>query len=143
MGNTPERILDLASGNGVIAKELSKTWPSADYHLVDDSELAVASAKLNFSGENVHHLLDNQLNELEDNYFDFIVSNPPFHFEHDININVPIALFKQAYQKLKAGGEFQLVANTHLNYATHLVKLFKKVEEVAKNDKYVIYNCVK
>lgn len=141
--HTPTRILDLASGNGVIAKELSKKWPSANYHLVDDSELAVASAQLNFSGDNVTHLCENQLTDFENNYFDLIVSNPPFHFEHDININVPITLFSQAYDKLKDGGELQLVANTHLNYATHLVKLFKKVNEVAKNDKYVVYSCVK
>lgn len=143
MPEEPKKVLDLASGNGVIAKELSKKWKDCEYHLIDDSELAVASAKLNLSGENIHHHYHHELSELAYDYFDLIVSNPPFHFEHDININIPLALFKQAHQKLKNGGSFQCVANTHLNYATHLVKLFSSVKEVTKNDRFVVYACMK
>jgi len=142
---TPEDriILDLASGNGVIGREISEEFPEAVLHLLEDSYLAVESAKLNFSGHNVHHHYDNNLSKFPDNTFDLIATNPPFHFEHEINIKIPIYLFNECYRSLKPGGSLQLVANNHLNYKTHLAKIFPKVEILGQNDKFVVYRCVK
>jgi len=142
---TPEdkTVLDLASGNGVIGKEISGELPDAEIHLLEDSYLAVESAKLNFSGPNVHHHYDNHLSLFADNTFDLIASNPPFHFEYEINIKVPIYLFKECFRCLKPGGSLQLVANNHLNYKTHLKTIFPVVEVLGQNDKYVVYKCIK
>ena len=72
-----------------------------------------------------------------------MVSNPPFHVEHEIDINLPLELFKQVHRCLSDAGTFQLVANNHLNYKTHLVKIFGDVEVTAQNEKFVVYTCSK
>jgi len=136
-------ILDLASGNGVIAKEIQRELPEAEIHLLEDSYLAVESAKMNIHGEGVHHHYDNNLSTFEDASFDLIVTNPPFHFEYEINIKVPIYLFQEAYRCLKPGGNLQLVANNHLNYKIHLSKIFPRVEILAQNEKFTVLKCVK
>jgi len=137
------RILDLASGNGVIANEIFKQNPESEFHLMDDSYLAVASAKMNISGEKIFHHFNNDLILFEDEYFDIIVTNPPFHFEYEINIQIPLALFKDCHRCLKIGGSLQIVSNKHLNYKTHLLSVFKVVEVVAEDKKFVVYKCVK
>lgn len=138
-----ERILDLASGNGVIGNELLKELPNAEMHLLDDSFLAVASAKLNVQGDKVHHHYANDLSSFEPDSLDLIVTNPPFHFEYEVNIKVPIALFRASHQCLKKGGNLQLVASQHLNYKTHLEPLFADVQVLAEDEKFVVYKCVK
>lgn len=136
-----ERILDLASGNGVLAKIIQKDNPNAEIHLLDDSFLAVESSKLNISGDNVYFHFDNDLSVFESDSLDYIISNPPFHVDHEIDISLPLELFKQAARCLKKKGVLQLVFNNHLNYATHLNKLFKDVKVAAQNDKFTVLNC--
>lgn len=140
---TDQRVLDLASGNGIIGLEIAKQLPEAEIHLMDDSYLAVASAKLNGQGENIHHHFNDNLSIFEEETFDLIVTNPPFHFEYEINIQVPIQLFKDCFRCLRKGGNLQLVANRHLNYKVHLEPLFSLVEVVAENEKFVLYGCLK
>ena len=79
----------------------------------------------------------------EQDYFDVVISNPPFHFEHENNIEVSLSLFQQVFNKLKPNGRFQLVANSHLNYRTHLLKIFPEVISTAENEKFVVYECIK
>jgi len=138
-----QRILDLASGNGVIGHQIQQQLPKAEIHLMDDFYLAVESAKLNIKGDNVHHHFNNDLSIFEDDSFDLIVSNPPFHFEYEINIQIPIQLFKESARCLKKGGSLQLVANKHLNYRVHLEPLFSSVENVTEGEKFIVYKCVK
>ena len=141
--DTDQNILDLASGNGVLAYFTQKQNPKANIHLLDDFELAIESSKLNLTDGTVHYHYNDSLNHFEDSYFDLIISNPPFHFEHENNIEVSLGLFEQVSNKLNAVGRFQLVANTHLNYKTHLSKIFSQVNVIAENDKFVVYECLK
>ncbi|MDA3884960.1 MAG: methyltransferase [Candidatus Delongbacteria bacterium] len=140
---TDQYILDLASGNGVIGNEIFKQLPDAEIHLMDDSFLAVESAKLNISGDNIHHHFNNELSIFDSDSFDLIVTNPPFHFEYEINIQVPLQLFRGCHRCLKKGGNLQIVANKHLNYKTHLERLFKTVQVIAEAKKFIVYKCVK
>lgn len=134
-------ILDLACGNGIIAYEINKAKNNSEIYLVDDSFLAIESAKLNLVGDNFHFYLSDNLDKYEDNYFDFIVSNPPSHFEFETNIEISLALFKEVKRVLKDDGHFELVANKHLNFKTHLIKIFSDVHVVFENKKFVIYEC--
>lgn len=143
LNKTEQRILDLGSGNGVLAKEIFNQHPGAEIHLMDDSFLSVSSAELNIKGENIHHHFNNDLSIFDDQFFDLIVTNPPFHFEYEINIQIALALFKDCFRCLKEGGNFQVVANKHLNYKVHLNELFKDVQVVAEDKKFIIYKCIR
>lgn len=143
VSDNDKKVLDLASGNGVLACCIRDKNPAAQMHLVDDFYLAVASSKLNLiEGENYFHFNDN-LDELENDSFDLVVSNPPFHFDYETNTEISFSLFSQVAKKLKPGGNFQLVANRHLPYKPELEKLFGHVEVVEQNNKFIIYRCEK
>lgn len=140
-----ERVLDLASGNGFLAKIIRTYNPDCEIHLLDDDWLAVESSKLNFADyeENTFFHFNDSLENFADEKFDLIVCNPPFHFEFETNIEVAIRLFKEAKRCLSKEGSFQLVSNRHLNYKTHLSKLFRNVELLKRNKKFEIYDCRK
>ena len=140
--NTYE-VLDLAAGNGVLGYTIQKQLPNCKLHIIDDFYLAVESAKLNLKGENVYFHYNNTLKEIEENSIDLVVCNPPFHFEYETNIEVSLRLFKEVSYCLKQGGEFQMVANRHINYGPHLERIFNKVIRVMQNDKFEIYKCIK
>ena len=137
-----EVALDLASGNGVVADFIRQKNISTEIHLVDDMKLAIDSSKVNLTDENTYFHWNNSLEEFESGFFDFIVTNPPFHFEYETNIEVSLELFKQAKRCLKKSGQFWVVANKHLNYKSHLDKIFN-TEIVNQNDKFVVYKCKK
>ena len=136
-----EAALDLACGNGILAWALKEQNEIREMHLIDDDVLAIASAQLNLDnkGNYFHH--NDTLSLLPKKHFDWIISNPPFHFEHETTIEISLSLFKQAKELLRTGGIFRLVANKHLNYKTHLQQIFHRVEIVAENEKFIIYDC--
>ncbi len=135
------KILDLASGNGILAYAALEEKPHTEVHLLDDSLLAVESSKMNLEGDNIHFHYNDCLADFEDQSFDLVISNPPFHFEHETNIEVALELFKEVKRVLKKGGSFQMVTSNHLNSKTHLYKLFHKVDIVSEDLKFVVYNC--
>ncbi len=134
-------VLDLASGNGIIARVLVEQNPNITISLMDDFNLAIESSKLNLQGFNANFIWNDTLEQSENNVFDLVVSNPPFHFEYENNIEVALSLFRDVKRVLKPEGRFVLVANKHLNYKTHLIKLFSQVNLLAENTKFVIYEC--
>ena len=144
-----KRILDLAAGNGIIGYYILKEYkkqnlPQPELHLLDDSVLAVKSAEMNLPSKCFFHYNDT-LEDLKENYFDLIITNPPFHFEHEINTEISINLFKESFAKLKPGGRFVLVFNRHLagKYKPVLKALFQKITLVADSPKYMILECRK
>ncbi len=134
-------VLDLASGNGIIALEVSRLNPKANLSLVDDSILAIESSKLNI--KKAQFVCSDNLSRFSKDHFDLVLSNPPFHFEYENNIEVSLSLFKQVYECLKPEGRFVLVANKHLNYTTHLQKSFSKITQLKSNAKFEVLECIK
>ena len=138
---TDLKVLDLGAGNGILSYIINEKNPNCEIHLIDNSFLAIESAKLNLNGKNIHFHYDDNLKSFDDNYFDFIISNPPFHFEHETNIEIAISLFEESIKCLKPDGHLQLVANKHLNYKTHLFNMFENIEVKGENEKFIIYDC--
>lgn len=140
-------IVDLACGNGVIAREILDDLKDQDREkkkvtLVDDFNLAIESAKINMSSHpQVEYLCDDNLQKILNNTVDLVISNPPFHFEHENNIEISLSLFKDVKRVLNIKGRFILVANKHLNYKVYLQKIFTNVFVIAVNKKFVIYEC--
>lgn len=143
IANEKIKVLDLASGNGVIAHAVQSINPETEIHLLDDSFLAIASSKMNLNAKNTYYHYNNCLDELDSNSFELVVSNPPFHFDHENNIQIAIDLFHQTKRVLKEAGTFKMVTSKHLNLYTHLVKIFSSVHIERENQKFVIYHCTK
>ena len=75
----PKSILDLGTGTGCIAIELSKIFPRAKVDAVDLSKKAISTAKTNAkkNNANVRFLNSNWYQKVSLKY-DLIVSNPPY-----------------------------------------------------------------
>ncbi len=76
------RIVDVGTGSGCIALALAKEFPQAEIHATDISpaalEIARANAVRHQLADRIRFHESDLLAELRANYFDFVVSNPPY-----------------------------------------------------------------
>jgi release factor glutamine methyltransferase len=76
------RIVDVGTGSGCIALALAKELPRAEIHATDISpdalEIAEANAARHQLASRIIFHDTNLLRGLESNFFDFVVSNPPY-----------------------------------------------------------------
>lgn len=87
--NDDLRVLDLGTGTGAIALALAKNRPQASITAVDASAAALEIAKqnaLHLSINNVEFVLSNWFENLNNQRFDVIVSNPPYIEENDAHL---------------------------------------------------------
>ncbi len=141
-------VIDLGCGNGVVGLHLAQLLPEAAIRFVDESFMAIASARENFHAafgdrRQAQFVAGDCLNGFKDNSADCIVCNPPFHQQHTVGDQIAWQMFLQAYKALRPGGEFRIIGNRHLNYHLSLKKLFGNWETVAGNNKFVILKAVK
>lgn len=141
-------IIDLGCGNGVVGMMLARQLPDAQLSFVDESFMAVASAKDNFERAFVgqrqaEFIVGDCLDGFAAQSADCIVCNPPFHQQHAIGDHIAWQMFQQAHQVLRKGGELRIIGNRHLNYHQSLKKLFGNWEQVASNAKFVIIKATK
>ena len=140
LGNA--RVADLGCGNGVLAIASALSNPHAHYTLVDESFMAVQSAR-----ENWHAVLgdrdvivraDDGLAGQPQDSLDVVLCNPPFHQQQVVGDFLAWRMFQQARDALVVGGALYIVGNRHLGYHSKLAKLFRGVEQVAATPKFVI-----
>lgn len=136
-------VLDVGCGNGVLGKFIQTKNPEAKLSLLDDNLLAVLSAQLNVSETTVEYHWSSDLSPILPKSQDFVVCNPPFHFEYEINLDVAHRIFREVAAVLKDTGEFWIVANNHLPYKPQLQQHFRNCEIVARNQKFFVYKCWK
>ena len=141
-------FIDLGCGNGIVGLMLARQNPVAQLHFVDESFMAVASAKENFERAFAGHRsaqfsVGDCLTEFPDQSADCIVCNPPFHQQHAIGDHIAWQMFQQAQRVLRKGGELRVIGNRHLGYHQHLKKLFGYWEPIASNAKFVIIKACK
>ncbi len=142
----PATIIDVGCGNGVIGDQLLARYPQAHLTATDVSCLARASTRRNlaahgFSARATVVAASSLAAVVQPERVDLIVTNPPFHDGFQTDISVALEIFQTASERLTATGYLVVVANRHLNYATHLNRYFDEVFGVAENDKFVIYRC--
>ena len=88
--NTPLQILDLGTGSGAIALAIAQQRSQVQMTAVDASKAALEvainnSKQLHIS--NIHFLLSDWFNNLNDTLFDVIVSNPPYIENTDAHLD--------------------------------------------------------
>lgn len=143
-----KNIIDLACGNGVVGLIAAEKNPSAEILFLDESFMAIESAKTNFeknaSSNNVARFETNDsLNGIKHNSADLILNNPPFHQDNAIGDEVAWKMFKQSKEVLKEKGELWVIGNRHLAYHIKLKKIFGNCEVIANNKKFVILKAIK
>lgn len=85
------KILDLCSGSGIIAISLKLQYPQAEVTAVELSDKALPYLVKN-SKENkadihiIHGDIFKCVDDFEDNYFDLIISNPPYVTDSDMEV---------------------------------------------------------
>ncbi|MBV7555827.1 methyltransferase [Pseudomonas sp. PDM28] len=136
------RVADLGCGNGVLAIASALQNPEAHYTLVDESFMAVQSAAENWRaalGEReVTVRAGDGLAGQEPQSLDVVLCNPPFHQQQVVGDFLAWRMFQQAREALVVGGALYIVGNRHLGYHSKLARLFRGVEQVAANPKFVI-----
>jgi 16S rRNA (guanine1207-N2)-methyltransferase len=136
-------IVDLGCGNGVVGLIAAERNPNATVHFVDESFMAIASAKDNFYrafGQQRPAIfrVGDGLTDFQPNSADLILCNPPFHQQHTVGDRIASGMFKQARKILRKNGELWVIGNRHLNYHGYLDRLFGSHAVIAANPKFVV-----
>ena len=136
-------IVDLGCGNGLLGLIAAERNPEASVHFVDESFMAVASAKENFSRafgveREAVFTVGNGLDGFEVASVDLILCNPPFHQQNTLGDQIATSMIKASRRVLKKRGELWIVGNRHLNYHINLKQLFGNCTTVETNNKFVI-----
>jgi len=112
---------------------------------VDESAMAVASARVNSAGlfpGDASAFTFGQGDGLA-NYrgpqADLILCNPPFHLQHTVDDYAGRRLLEQCARHLQPGGRLCLVANQHLDYLPTLKRLFQRVDRLARDRRFIVW----
>jgi len=136
------RVADLGCGNGVLGIVYAQGNPQARLTLVDESHMAVQSARENWQailGERPADIrAGDGLAEQPPASLDLVLCNPPFHQQQVVGDFLAWRMFRQAKAALAKGGELWIVGNRHLGYHLKLKRLFGNAEQVAATPKFVI-----
>ncbi|TEW52922.1 methyltransferase [Psychromonas algicola] len=154
MDNLPEgnfiKVIDLGCGNGVVGMAAAEAYPDAQITFIDESYMAVDSARINMlknfeeeRSDNTRFVVNNGLVGFKERSYDLILCNPPFHQQHTITDHIAWAMFNDAHFCLAVNGELVIVGNRHLDYQDKLERIFGNCELVAENKKFVILRAVK
>ena len=143
----PCDIIDLGCGNGLLGLMAAEKNPQATIHFVDESFMAVASAKENFyrafgPERKATFRVGDGLTNFEPASADLILCNPPFHQLNAVGDQIANSLFVASRKVLRKNGELWIIGNRHLNYHINLNRLFGKHTAVAANTKFVILKAI-
>ena len=140
-------IIDLGCGNGLVGLIAAERNPTATVCFVDESFMAVASARDNFyrvfgRQREASFRVGDGLTTFDAASADLILCNPPFHQQNMIGDQIAISLFKQSRRVLRKGGELWVIGNRHLGYHSTLNRLFGTHTLIASNSKFIIVKAV-
>ncbi len=143
-----EDIIDLGCGNGLLGIAAARSHPEANIHFVDESFMAVDSAKQNAtlalpSLERCEFNAGNSLSGYPSNSADLILNNPPFHQQSVVGDHIAWQMFVDAKRTLKPGGSLWVIGNRHLNYHAKLKRLFGHCKTIASDRKFVVLQAKK
>ena len=148
-GNKKQRIIDLGCGNGVIGLMTLSRCPNAQVTFVDESAMAISSAKANIETNLANHLeqctfMQNDcLTNVPNNSADLVLCNPPFHQQQAVTDHIAWQMLTDSHRCLRDGGEIRVVGNRHLNYHEKLKRLFGGYKLLGSNKKFVVLSAKK
>ncbi|WDE04453.1 methyltransferase [Thalassomonas viridans] len=144
-----KRVIDLGCGNGVIGLTVLAAQPQAKVEFVDESYMAVASARENIennlpgAAENCLFHVNDCLTGFEPGSADVILCNPPFHQQTATTDHIAWQMFNDSFRVLKKGGELRIIGNRQLGYHVKLQRIFGNHKLIATNEKFVTISAIK
>ncbi|GGD48726.1 methyltransferase [Lacimicrobium alkaliphilum] len=142
-------VIDLGCGNGILGMAMLAQRNAQNTCFVDESFMAVASARLNVQYnmadklQRCEFVVSDCLSAFIPRKADLILCNPPFHQQQRITDHIAWHMFKQANDCLHTGGELRIIGNRHLDYHHKLKRLFGSYHQVAANNKFSILSAIK
>ncbi len=133
--------LDLGSGAGFIGAHIARRATKGQVTMVDASLAAVDAAQRMIEQNglaNAQVLPGDGAQELLEQRFDLVVTNPPFHIGGIQTTEIAERFIREAAQVMRPRGRFYLVANRFLKYEPTMRECFKMVEEVAGNTRFKV-----
>ncbi len=135
-------VVDLGSGNGVLAAAVARALPSARVRAVDVSAAAVrstaATAAANGVGDRVEAVRVDGFAGVDEGSVDLVVCNPPFHRGTAVDRETAPRLFAGAAQALRPGGELWTVWNSHLPYLPILRNRVGSTQVVVQTPRFTV-----
>lgn len=131
-----DKVLDLGCGYGVIGILAGRLIGAENVTMCDISEDAVLISKINAAKNNVEDIKIIQSNGLEninDNDYTLILSNPPYH----VDFSVPKHFIEDGFKKLSPGGRMVMVVKRKDWYKNKLTSVFGGVKVIESNGYYV------
>ena len=138
-------VVDLACGNGVLGLAAYRLGIARELVFADESAMALASARANAAsvfpaqGDHFHFYHGDGLAAYPGEAAQLIVCNPPFHLNHVVDDYAGKRLLTQCAAHLQPGGRLCLVANRHLDYVRTLRRQFDRVDELARDDRFIVW----
>jgi 16S rRNA (guanine1207-N2)-methyltransferase len=131
------RVLDFASGTGVVAAAVVERQPTARVDLIDSDALAMEAARENVPGARL--LLGTGLEAAAGARYAAILSNPPIHDGVSETHRVLERLIAEAPRYLGPGGVFQIVVQRRVKVQPLLAPVFGTVEILADDGRFRVW----
>ncbi|WMJ89367.1 class I SAM-dependent methyltransferase [Anaerocolumna sp. MB42-C2] len=131
-----DKILDLGCGYGVVGILASKLIGENNVTLCDFSDDAIRLSRINADINEVPDLKiikSNGLENIIDNDFTLILSNPPYH----VDFSVPKQFIEMGFKKLTIGGKMVMVTKRKDWYKNKLTSIFGGTKVINLNGYYV------
>lgn len=81
---TPKSILDCGAGTGNLTEILLQYFPNSSYYLNDISSNMLEQCRIKFSAHNNINFIQNDMSQLDNNNYDFVVSNLALQWLPDV-----------------------------------------------------------
>lgn len=138
-------VLDMGCGYGIIGMVAARH--GARVVLVDDDLLAVRCAQssvlTNDLADRCIVLPSNVTSAIQDQRFDLVLSNPPFHKGVEVDTSITARIVSESHDVLRSSGRLRLVANRFLPYHHVMRDVFGSVRTVAETARYHVLESVR
>jgi 16S rRNA (guanine1207-N2)-methyltransferase len=145
----PRTILDLGSGNGLLAAYATSAFPHARVIASDDDLDAVAATRDTLAASasgatdaataaDVEVTWDTSASQVPDGSVDLVLLNPPFHDRAAVDPTLVRVLLDAAARVLKPGGLLWFVHNSHLRYRPEVERRVGAVRQQARDHRFTV-----
>jgi len=132
-----DKLLDLGCGYGIVGIYAAKFIEAQNIVMCDNSrnciELSKKNAQLNDVND-VKIVLSNGFENIQDNDFTLILSNPPYH----VDFSVPKHFIEKGFNRLRVGGKMYMVTKRKDWYKNKLISIFGGVT-ISELDEYFVF----